>query len=114
MCRVRNYPHGPPHDRAQRQEEIRRAKQLELPVVAGSRIPIPYLRIDGTGVPETIAETQRRRGKRTRPTRPYAWSQVHSTTRTQRINPVSGASGDPAFQLNGSSRNSAIVPFQSG
>ena len=48
---------------AQQQQEIRRAKQLELPVVAGPRIPILYIQIDGTGVPVVIAETQGRQGK---------------------------------------------------
>src|ERR1017187_4409490 len=48
---------------AQQQQEIRRAKQLELPAVAGPRIPILYIQIDGTGVPVTIAEAQGRQGK---------------------------------------------------
>lgn len=48
---------------AKQQQEIGRAKQLELPIVAGPRIPILYIQIDGTGVPVTIAETQGRRGK---------------------------------------------------
>jgi hypothetical protein len=48
---------------ARQQQEIRRAKQLELPVVAGPRIPKMYIQIDGTGVPVTIAETQGRQGK---------------------------------------------------
>lgn len=48
---------------AQQQQEIRRAKQLELPVVVGPRIPILYIQIDGTGVPVVIAETQGRQGK---------------------------------------------------
>ena len=45
------------------QQEIRRAKQLALPVVAGPRIPVLYIQIDGTGVPVVIAETQGRKGK---------------------------------------------------
>jgi len=45
------------------QQQIRRAKQLDLPVLAGPRIPILYIQIDGTGVPVTIAETQGRQGK---------------------------------------------------
>lgn len=48
---------------ARQQQEIRRAKQLELPVVAGPRIPILCIQIDGTGVPVVIAETQGRQGK---------------------------------------------------
>jgi hypothetical protein len=45
------------------EQEIRRAKQLALPFVAGPRIPILYIQIDGTGVPVVIAETQGRQGK---------------------------------------------------
>ena len=45
------------------QQEIRRARQLALPVVVGPRIPILYIQIDGTGVPVIIAETQGRQGK---------------------------------------------------
>ena len=48
---------------ARQQQEIRRARQLELPVVAGPRIPILYIQTDGTGVPVTLAETQNRQGK---------------------------------------------------
>jgi hypothetical protein len=47
------------------EREIRRIKQLELPIVAGPRIPILYTQIDGTGVPVVIAETQGRPGKET-------------------------------------------------
>jgi hypothetical protein len=47
------------------QQEIRRAKQLALPVIAGPRIPVLYIQIDGTGVPVVIAETQGRKGKQT-------------------------------------------------
>lgn len=45
------------------QQEIRRAKQLDLPWVAGPRIPILYIQIDGTGLPVVIAETRGRQGK---------------------------------------------------
>ena len=48
---------------AKQQEQIQRAKQLELHFVAGPRIPILYIQIDGTGVPVTISETQGRQGK---------------------------------------------------
>lgn len=48
---------------ARQQEEIRRAKQLALPMVVGSDIPILYIQIDGTGVPVVIAETPGRQGK---------------------------------------------------
>jgi hypothetical protein len=48
---------------AQQQQEIRRAQQLTLPIVAGPRIPILYIQIDGTGVPVVMAETQGRQGK---------------------------------------------------
>ena len=50
---------------ARQQQEIRLAKQLELPVAAGPCIPILCIRIDGTGVPVVIAETQGRQGKQT-------------------------------------------------
>lgn len=45
------------------QQEIRRAKQLTLPLTVGPRIPILYIQIDGTGVPVVMAETQGRQGK---------------------------------------------------
>ena len=48
---------------AQQQQDIRRAKQLDLPLVTGPRIPILYIQIDGTGVPVVIAETRGRQGK---------------------------------------------------
>jgi len=48
---------------AQQQQDIRRAQQLDLPLVTGPRIPILYIQIDGTGVPVVIAETQGRKGK---------------------------------------------------
>jgi len=48
---------------ARQQQEVRRAKQLELPIAVGPRIPILYIQIDGTGVPVVIAETQGRQGK---------------------------------------------------
>ena len=48
---------------ARQQQQIQRAKQLELPLVAGPRIPILCIQIDGTGVPVVIAETQGRQGK---------------------------------------------------
>jgi hypothetical protein len=48
---------------ARQQQEIRRAKQLALPIAVGPRIPILYIQIDGTGVPVVMAETQGRQGK---------------------------------------------------
>lgn len=48
---------------ARQQQDILRAKQLALPLIAGPRIPILYVQIDGTGVPVVIAETQGRKGK---------------------------------------------------
>lgn len=45
------------------QAEIQRAVQLDLPHIAGSRIPVLYIEMDGTGVPVTAAETEGRRGK---------------------------------------------------
>jgi hypothetical protein len=51
-------------DIAQREQvEIRRAVQLELPVVIGPQIPVLYLEMDGTGVPMVTAETKGRVGK---------------------------------------------------
>jgi len=48
---------------AREQAQIRRALQLDLPVVAGPRIPILYIEMDGTGVPVVSAETEGRKGK---------------------------------------------------
>jgi len=45
------------------QVQIRRALQLDLPVVAGPRIPILCIEMDGTGVPVVSAETEGRKGK---------------------------------------------------
>jgi hypothetical protein len=45
------------------QYEIRRAKQLELPVVCGPTVPILYIEMDGTGIPVVKAETEGRTGK---------------------------------------------------
>lgn len=45
------------------QSEIRRAKQLDLPAVAGPAVPLFYIEMDGTGVPTVKAETQARAGK---------------------------------------------------
>ena len=45
------------------QAQIRRALQLDLPVVAGPRIPVLYIEMDGTGVPVVSAETEGRKGK---------------------------------------------------
>ena len=45
------------------QAQIHRALQLDLPVVAGPRIPILYIEMDGTGVPVVRAETEGRKGK---------------------------------------------------
>jgi hypothetical protein len=51
-------------DIAQReQEEIQKALQLDLPVVAGEPIPILYVQMDGTGVPVVKKETVGRPGK---------------------------------------------------
>ena len=36
---------------AREQEEIQRAVQLDLPMVAGQPIPILYVQMDGTGIP---------------------------------------------------------------
>ena len=45
------------------QEEIRKAFQLDLPVVAGGSIPILYVQMDGTGIPVVKKETVGRSGK---------------------------------------------------
>jgi hypothetical protein len=45
------------------QAEIRKALQLELPVVAGEPIPVLYVQMDGTGVPVVKKETVGRQGK---------------------------------------------------
>ena len=45
------------------QQEIRRAKQLELPAVCAPAVPILYIEMDGTGVPVVKAETAGRPGK---------------------------------------------------
>jgi hypothetical protein len=48
---------------ARQQEEIRRAKQLELPDVCAPAVTILYIEMDGTGVPVVKAETEGRAGK---------------------------------------------------
>jgi hypothetical protein len=45
------------------QREIRKAVQLDLPVIVGEPIPILYVQMDGTGVPVVKKETEGRRGK---------------------------------------------------
>lgn len=45
------------------QEEIRRAVQLDLPMVLGEAVPILYVQMDGTGVPVVKKETVGRPGK---------------------------------------------------
>jgi len=51
-------------DIAQReQDEIQKALQLELPVVAGEPIRVLYVQMDGTGVPVVKKETVGRQGK---------------------------------------------------
>jgi len=46
-----------------KQQEIRKAIQLHLPVVAGKPIPVLYVEMDGTGVPVVKKETLGRPGK---------------------------------------------------
>jgi len=48
---------------AREDEEIRRAKQLELPEVCAPAVPVCYIELDGTGVPVVKAETVGRAGK---------------------------------------------------
>ncbi len=45
------------------QDEIRRAKQLDLPEVCAPAVPILYIEMDGTGVPVVKADTEGRKGK---------------------------------------------------
>ena len=45
------------------QREIRKAVQLDLPVIIGEPIPILYVQMDGTGVPVVKKETEGRKGK---------------------------------------------------
>ena len=48
---------------ALQQREIRKAVQLDLPVIIGKPIPILYVEMDGTGVPVVKKETEGRKGK---------------------------------------------------
>jgi hypothetical protein len=48
---------------ARQQREIRKAVQLDLPVIVGEPIPILYVQMDGTGVPVVKRETEGRKGK---------------------------------------------------
>ena len=48
---------------AREQCEIRKAVQLDLPVIIGPPIPILYVQMDGTGVPVVKKETEGRKGK---------------------------------------------------
>lgn len=48
---------------AAQQQEIGRAKQLELPAICAPAIPVLYIEMDGTGVPVVKAETAGREGK---------------------------------------------------
>jgi len=48
---------------AREDEEIRRAKQLELPEVCAPAVPVCYIELDGTGVPVVKAETVGRAAK---------------------------------------------------
>jgi hypothetical protein len=43
--------------------QIRKAVQLDLPVIVGEPIPILYVQMDGTGVPVVKKETEGRQGK---------------------------------------------------
>lgn len=47
----------------QQQQELKRALQLELPIPIGSRIPVLYVEMDGTGIPVVRKETEGRAGK---------------------------------------------------
>ena len=45
------------------QQRIRRAVQLDLPIIVGKSVPILYVQMDGTGVPVVKKETVGRKGK---------------------------------------------------
>jgi hypothetical protein len=45
------------------QREIRKAIQLDLPVIIGNPIPVLYVQMDGTGVPVVKKETEGRKSK---------------------------------------------------
>jgi hypothetical protein len=45
------------------QREIRKAVQLDLPVIIGKPVPILYVQMDGTGVPVVKKQTEGRKGK---------------------------------------------------
>jgi hypothetical protein len=45
------------------EREIRKAVQLDLPVIVGEPIPVLYVQMDGTGVPVVKKETEGRKGK---------------------------------------------------
>ena len=60
----KSHPEAIGGDIAQReQQEIRRAVQLDLPIVLSEPIPILYVQMDGTGVPVVKKETEGRKGK---------------------------------------------------
>jgi hypothetical protein len=48
---------------AREQDQIRRAKQLELPEICAPAVPLLYIEMDGTGIPVVKAETEGRTGK---------------------------------------------------
>jgi len=50
-------------------QEIQRAKQLDLPIVVGDPVPVVYVQIDATGVPVVKKETVGRQGKDGHPAR---------------------------------------------
>jgi hypothetical protein len=45
------------------QRQIRKAVQLDLPVIIGKPMPILYVQMDGTGIPVVKKETEGRKGK---------------------------------------------------
>ena len=47
----------------QQQQELERALQLELAIPIGTRIPILYVEMDGTGIPVVRKESEGREGK---------------------------------------------------
>jgi hypothetical protein len=51
------------HIAAREQAEVKRAVQLDLPIVLGKPVPILYVQMDGTGIPVVKKETVGRPGK---------------------------------------------------
>lgn len=64
------------HIAQKEQDQMRRAVQLDLPVIIGPAVPVLYIEIDGTGVPVVKKETEGRAGKSGRRTSVHTGSQT--------------------------------------